>query len=145
MTDSYNHLADQLARDIEYLQQQIENLPNDEAEKSPIKLLEKIGYNVLDITSEITILRQIKIMRTELEIMEKVFTDQTEVLEAMDDIIRTMEEPDQKQSLPLRTVFRQSSVVKELIQHAKNPDLTVRTFFLFASILVIRMDGYSED
>ncbi|KAL6816117.1 hypothetical protein V8C40DRAFT_282089 [Trichoderma camerunense] len=167
MINLYHHLANETAHDIISLQQQTnttvdlskedqryayrilmketnddddsENLPNDERKEAFIKLLEKIGYNILDITCEITILRQIKIMRNELQIMEKVFKDQTEVLEAMDEIIRTMEETDQRQSLSLRTVFRQSRLVKELIQHAQNPDLTVRTSFLSQLNLLINL------
>lgn len=59
-----------------------------------IKLLEKFGrFYVLDITREITLLRQIKDIQDELEMMEKVFADQKEVLEAMDRIIRIMVQP----------------------------------------------------
>ncbi|KAM0251719.1 hypothetical protein ACHAQJ_008040 [Trichoderma viride] len=56
-----------------------------------IRLLEKFGrLYVLDITREIALLRQIKDIQDELEMMEKVFADQKEVLEAMDRIIRLM-------------------------------------------------------
>jgi hypothetical protein len=59
-----------------------------------LKLLEKFGrFYVLDITREIALLRQIKDIEDELEMMEKVFADQKEVLEAMDRIIRLMAQP----------------------------------------------------
>lgn len=55
------------------------------------KLLEKFGrFFVLDITREVFLLRQIKDIQDELEMMSKVFADQKEVIEAMDRIIRTM-------------------------------------------------------
>lgn len=57
-----------------------------------IKLLEKFGrFYVLDITREITLLSQIKDIQDELEMMEKVFIEQKEVLEAMDRIIQSMQ------------------------------------------------------
>lgn len=55
------------------------------------KLFEKFGrLFVLDITREIALLRQIKDIQDELEMMEKVFADQKEVIEALDRIIRSM-------------------------------------------------------
>lgn len=55
------------------------------------KLFEKFGrFFVLDITREISLLRQIKDIQDELEMMEKVFTGQKEVVEALDRIIRSM-------------------------------------------------------
>lgn len=55
------------------------------------KLYEKFGrFFVLDITREISLLRQIKDIQDELEMMEKVFVDQKEVVEALDRIIRSM-------------------------------------------------------
>jgi hypothetical protein len=58
------------------------------------KLLEKFGrFFVLDITREIFLLRQIKDIQDELEMMGKVFADQKEVIEAMDRIIRAMIRP----------------------------------------------------
>ncbi|KAL7926410.1 hypothetical protein ACQKWADRAFT_309247 [Trichoderma austrokoningii] len=57
-------------------------------------LLEKFGrFFVLDITREIFLLRQIKDIQDELEMMGKVFADQKEVIEAMDRIIRAMIRP----------------------------------------------------
>ncbi|KAL6901236.1 hypothetical protein GGI43DRAFT_404323 [Trichoderma evansii] len=54
-------------------------------------LFEKFGrFFVLDITREISLLRQIKDIQDELEMMEKVFADQKEVIEALDRIIRSM-------------------------------------------------------
>lgn len=56
-----------------------------------INLLEKFGrFCVLDIAREVTLLRQIKDIQDELEMMEKVFAEQKEALESMDRIIRTM-------------------------------------------------------
>lgn len=58
-----------------------------------IKLLEKFGrFYVLDITREITLLRQIKDIQDELEMMKKIFAEQKEVLEAMDRIVNLMTE-----------------------------------------------------
>lgn len=55
------------------------------------KLFEKFGrFFVLDITREISLLRQIKDIQDELEMMERVFSYQKEVIEAMDRIIRAM-------------------------------------------------------
>ncbi|KAL7911964.1 hypothetical protein GGI35DRAFT_303011 [Trichoderma velutinum] len=57
-----------------------------------IKLLEKFGrFFVLDITREITLLSQIKDIQDELEMMEKIFIEQKEVLQAMDRIIQNMQ------------------------------------------------------
>ncbi|KAL6800158.1 hypothetical protein J3E68DRAFT_448523 [Trichoderma sp. SZMC 28012] len=57
-----------------------------------IKLLEKFGrFYVLDITREITLLSQIKDIQDELEMMEKIFIEQKEVLQAMDRIIQNMQ------------------------------------------------------
>ncbi|KKO99186.1 hypothetical protein THAR02_08719 [Trichoderma harzianum] len=59
------------------------------------KLLEKFGrFYVLDITREITLLSQIKDIQDELEMMQKVFTEQNEVLKAMGRIIQKMEQRD---------------------------------------------------
>lgn len=55
------------------------------------KLFEKFGrFFVLDITREISLLRQIKDIQDELEMMGKVFAEQKEVIEALDRIIRSM-------------------------------------------------------
>ncbi|KAL5092346.1 hypothetical protein Trisim1_001603 [Trichoderma cf. simile WF8] len=57
------------------------------------KLLEKFGrFYVLDITREISLLSQIKDIQDELGIMKRVFTEQRKVLEAMNRIIRVMEQ-----------------------------------------------------
>ncbi|KAL6817095.1 hypothetical protein J3E69DRAFT_374933 [Trichoderma sp. SZMC 28015] len=77
----------------------IKNLKTKDGEKNQKeylrKLLEKFGrFYVLDITREITLLSQIKDIQDELEMMQKVFTEQNEVLKAMDRIIRTMEQRD---------------------------------------------------
>ncbi|PTB54059.1 hypothetical protein M431DRAFT_145036 [Trichoderma harzianum CBS 226.95] len=59
------------------------------------KLLERFGrFYALDINREITLLSQIKDIQNELETMQMVFTEQNEVLKAMDRIIRTMEQRD---------------------------------------------------
>ncbi|PTB66967.1 hypothetical protein BBK36DRAFT_1118298 [Trichoderma citrinoviride] len=56
-----------------------------------VALLEKFRrFYVLDITREITLLRQIKDIQDELEMMEKIFAEQQEALESMGRIIRTM-------------------------------------------------------
>lgn len=59
------------------------------------KLLEKFGrFYVLDITREITLLSQIKDIQDELEMMQKVFIEQNEVLKAMGRIIQKMKQRD---------------------------------------------------
>ncbi|KAL7783153.1 hypothetical protein V8C43DRAFT_318548 [Trichoderma afarasin] len=69
-----------------------QKIPEQEKKEYLIKLLEKFGrFYVLDITREITLLSQIKDIQDELEMMEKVFIEQKEVLEAMDRIIQSMQ------------------------------------------------------
>ncbi|PNP39880.1 hypothetical protein TGAMA5MH_08145 [Trichoderma gamsii] len=68
----------------------VEKKPETEVQRLT-KLYEKFGrFFVLDITREISLLRQIKDIQDELEMMEKVFADQKEVVEALDRIIRSM-------------------------------------------------------
>ncbi|KAK1238071.1 hypothetical protein MKX08_002650, partial [Trichoderma sp. CBMAI-0020] len=63
----------------------------DNEKESLSKLLEKFGrFFVLDITREVFLLRQIKDIQDELEMMGKIFEDQKEVIESMDRIIRAM-------------------------------------------------------
>lgn len=69
-----------------------QKLSEQEKKEYLIKLLEKFGrFYVLDITREITLLSQIKDIQDELEMMEKVFIEQKDVLEAMDRIIQNMQ------------------------------------------------------
>ncbi|KAK1249258.1 hypothetical protein MKX07_002774 [Trichoderma sp. CBMAI-0711] len=72
----------------------LRKLAGEEKIKHLINLLEKFGrFYVLDITREITLLRQIKDIQDELEIMDKVFAEQKEALDCMDRIIRSMNQP----------------------------------------------------
>lgn len=84
---------------------QFTEIPNENEMKGPkgklgddkehhARLLEKFGrFFVLDITREIFLLRQIKDIQDELEMMSKVFAEQMQVIEAMDRIIRAMMRP----------------------------------------------------
>ncbi|KAL7960284.1 hypothetical protein V8C34DRAFT_67533 [Trichoderma compactum] len=83
-------------KDGEQNQNNLETREDENKRKDHLtKLLEKFGrFYVLDITREITLLSQIKDIQDELEMMQKVFTEQNEVLKAMDRIIRTMEQRD---------------------------------------------------
>src|SRR3569833_1435001 len=57
------------------------------------QVLQKLGnFNVLDITEEIKLLREIKDIQDELNIMTMVFEDQTQVLGTMERIIRSTEQ-----------------------------------------------------
>ncbi|KAL6873039.1 hypothetical protein J3F83DRAFT_731846 [Trichoderma novae-zelandiae] len=70
---------------------QLRKLTGKDKTKHLISLLKKFGrFYALDITREITLLRQIKDIQDELEMMEKVFAEQKEALESMDRIIRTI-------------------------------------------------------
>ncbi|EHK17408.1 uncharacterized protein TRIVIDRAFT_226365 [Trichoderma virens Gv29-8] len=72
----------------------LESKMNDDDKKEHlIKLLEKFGrFYVLDITREITLLSQIKDIQDELQMMEKVFAEQKDVLEMMDRIVHNMKQ-----------------------------------------------------
>lgn len=55
-------------------------------------ILQKLGHvHVLDISTEINLLREIKDIQDELEIMAMVFEDQARVLKAMENIVRLIE------------------------------------------------------
>ncbi|PNP52623.1 hypothetical protein THARTR1_06788 [Trichoderma harzianum] len=84
------------ARDREQNANNLETRDGEQEWKKHLrKLLEKFGrFYVLDITREITLLSQIKDIQDELEMMQKVFTEQNKVLKALDRIIRAMEQRD---------------------------------------------------
>lgn len=81
--------------DIEGQKKAQEERPGKESETEEVQrlttLFEKFGrFFVLDITREISLLRQIKDIQDEFEMIDKIFTDQKEVIEALDRIIRSM-------------------------------------------------------
>ncbi|KAL2856481.1 hypothetical protein BJY01DRAFT_203439 [Aspergillus pseudoustus] len=58
------------------------------------EILQKLGnFHVLDISREISLLREIKDIQDELKIMATVFEEQKSVLEEMERIVRSIEKP----------------------------------------------------
>jgi hypothetical protein len=65
----------------------------DDKKERALELLKKIGrIQVLDITEEITQLREVNDIQDELSIMSMLYEDQKKVLITMDSIIRSMPE-----------------------------------------------------